>query len=70
MEEIFKNTLNIISDGIIVTDTSYKIIFINEKSKSDIMSLHDNNAIGLYVTSLFNEFSILEKDKIYRNKKI
>ena len=70
MEEIFKNTLNTISDGIIITDDSYKIIYINDKSKNDIISVCDNNAIGLYITTLFNEFSILEKNKIYRNKKV
>jgi signal transduction histidine kinase len=70
MDEIYKNTLNMLSDGIMITNNLYQIIFINEKLKNDIRSIYENDVIGLYITTLFNEFSILEKNKIYKNKKI
>jgi len=70
MEEILKNTLNTICEGVIITDDLYKIIYINHKLKNEIIHIFENDIHGIHIATLFNEFSILEQNKIYRNKKI
>jgi hypothetical protein len=66
--------LNLLDEGIIVTNNLYEIIFVNNKSKDDIQSINKSkDIIGLPITSIFKELAIIGDNmtnKIFRNKKI
>lgn len=72
MEEILHST----TDGIIVTDSNYKILFINQRSHEDIQQIHGSSnldIIGSPITNIFDQMSFMydsASKKLFRNRKM
>ena len=69
---LFTDVLNMMNDGVIITDNELNILFANRTSNVILNKIHgDNNFIGTHIHNIFSQLDeYVEGNTIYKNRKI